>query len=89
MSGFVSGHYPRVPHICPVLADVGTKILNEPLLYQGTTSVVPNSPQILRASAPEFSSMQARSLRERLFLSWARTAGSGSVHKMCRLAARR
>jgi hypothetical protein len=31
----------RVPHICPVLADVGMKNLNQPSLYQGTSSLVP------------------------------------------------
>jgi hypothetical protein len=33
----------RVPHICPVLADVGVQNLNPPFLYQGTPSGVPQS----------------------------------------------
>jgi hypothetical protein len=37
----VQGTTQWVPHICSVLADVGMQVLNLPLLYQGTTSVVP------------------------------------------------
>ena len=42
----------RVPHIWPVLPDVGMKNPDQPPLYQGTTSVVPNRPYKKEALAP-------------------------------------
>jgi hypothetical protein len=34
-----------VPHICPVLADMGTKNPAQPVLYQGTSLLVPKRPE--------------------------------------------